>query len=210
MKNLFRLPFLALALATASLATSCSKDDSDSLKVQAHDDNVFMKQMHAMMDQMMAMQKTQDPDHDFAMMMKMHHQGAITMSQEELRSGKDADMKQMAQTIITKQQAEIQQLDAFLSSHTPQQPAVPDFNMKQMESMERMMQANDLRPLTGDTDFDFAQLMVDHHRSAIENSNAELEYGRTTTMKNLAHSIIDDQEMEIQDLQAWLLAHKKY
>ena len=82
--------------------------------------------------------------------------------------------------------------------------------MKQMESMERMMQANDLRPLTGDIDFDFAQLMVDHHRSAIENSNAELEYGRTTTMKTLAHNIIDDQEMEIQDLQAWLLAHKKY
>ena len=210
MKKLLRLPLLALLLASVSLASSCSKDDSDSLKVQAHDDNVFMKQMHAMMDQMMAMTKTQDPDHDFAMMMKMHHQGAITMSQEELRSGKDADMKQMAQTIITKQQAEIQQLDAFLSSHTPQQPAVPAFNMKQMESMERMMQANDLRPLTGDIDFDFAQLMVDHHRSAIENSQAEIEYGRTTTMKTLAHNIIDDQEMEIKDLQAWLLAHKKY
>jgi hypothetical protein len=75
MKNIVRLPLLAFALATASLTTSCKKDDADSLKVQAHDDNVFMKQMHAMMDQMMAMTKTQDPDHDFAMMMKMHHQG---------------------------------------------------------------------------------------------------------------------------------------
>jgi uncharacterized protein (DUF305 family) len=210
MKKLLRLPLLALLLASVSLVSSCNKDDSDSLKVQAHDDNVFMNMMHAMMTQMSAMQKTQDPDNDFAMMMKMHHQGAINMSQEELKSGSDADMKAMAQTIITKQQAEIQQLDAFLSSHTPQLPAVPAFDMKQMESMERMMQANDLRPLTGDIDFDFAQLMVDHHRSAIENSNAELEYGRTTTMKTLAHSIIDDQEMEIQDLQAWLLAHKKY
>jgi uncharacterized protein (DUF305 family) len=210
MKNIIRLPLLALALATASLTTSCKKDDADSLKVQAHDDNVFMKQMHAMMDQMMAMTKTQDPDHDFAMMMKMHHQGAITMSQEELKSGSNADMKAMAQSIITKQQAEIQQLDAFLSSHTPQLPAVPDFDMKQMQSMDRMMQANDLRPLTGDIDFDFAQLMVDHHRSAIENSQAEIEYGRTTAMKTLANSIIDDQEMEIKDLQAWLLAHKKY
>ncbi|MCC3160226.1 DUF305 domain-containing protein [Hymenobacter sp. 15J16-1T3B] len=204
-----RLPLLACLLAFTTL-TACNKDDSDGLKVQAHDDNVFMRMMHDMMTQMMAMTKTQDPDNDFAMMMKMHHQGAITMSQEELRSGKDADMKQMAQTIITKQQAEIQQLDAFLSSHPAHAPAVPAFNTKQMESMERMMQANDLRPLTGDIDYDFAQLMVDHHRSAIENSQAEIEYGRENAMKTLAHNIIDDQEMEIKDLQAWLLAHKKF
>ncbi|RPD43932.1 DUF305 domain-containing protein [Hymenobacter sediminis] len=204
-----RLPLLACLLAFTTL-TACNKDDSDGLKVQAHDDNVFMRMMHDMMTQMMAMTKTQDPDNDFAMMMKMHHQGAITMSQEELRSGKDADMKQMAQTIITKQQAEIQQLDAFLSSHPAHAPAVPEFDMKQMESMERMMQANDLRPLTGDIDYDFAQLMVDHHRSAMENSQAEIEYGRENAMKTLAHNIIDDQEMEIKDLQAWLLAHKKF
>ena len=209
MNKLFRFPLLALALAFTTLTSSCDKDE-DGLELQAHDDNVFMRMMHAMMTQMEAMPKTQDPDNDFAMMMKMHHQGAITMSQEELKSGSDAEMKAIAQQIITKQQAEITQLDAFLSSHPPQQPAVPAFNMKQMESMERMMQANDLRPLTGDIDFDFAQLMVDHHRSAMENSQAEIEYGRTTAMKNLAHSIIDEQEMEIKELQEWLLEHKKY
>lgn len=209
MKHLTRLPLLLLA-AFALLTSACKKNETDGLQVQAHDDNVFMRMMHDMMTQMMAMPKTQDPDNDFAMMMKMHHQGAINMSQEELKSGKDADMKAMAQTIISKQQAEIQQLDAFLGSHPAHAPAVPEFDMKQMASMERMMQANDLRPLTGDADFDFAQLMVDHHRSAVENSQAEQEYGREAAMKTLAHSIIDDQEMEIKDLQQWLLAHKKY
>ena len=209
MNKLFRFPLLALALTFATLTTSCDNDD-EGLELQAHDDNIFMRQMHEMMTQMQAMTKTQDPDNDFAMMMKMHHQGAITMSQEELRSCSDTEMKAMAQQIIDKQQAEIKILDAFLSSHPPQQPPVPAFNMKQMESMERMMQANDLRPLTGNIDFDFAQLMVDHHRSAIENSQAEIEYGRTTAMKDLAHSIIDEQEMEIQELQEWLLEHKKY
>jgi uncharacterized protein (DUF305 family) len=180
------------------------------LQVQAHDDSTMMTIMHTMMKQMDAMTPTQDPDNDFAMMMVMHHQGAITMSQEELKSGTNADMKAMAQRIIDSQQKEIAQFQAFLSSHQPQSPAVPQFSALQMANMMRMSQANDLRPLTGNTDFDFAQLMVDHHSSAIENSDAELKYGRQAVTKALAQQIIDEQKSEITMLQAWLLANKQY
>lgn len=209
MKRIFRLPFLSLLLL--GLATvSCKKDDVDGLQVQAHDDSTMMTIMHTMMKQMDAMTPTQDPDNDFAMMMVMHHQGAINMSQEELKNGTNTDMKAMAQGIIDSQQREITQFQAFLSSHQPQAPAVPQFSALQMANMMRMSQANDLRPLTGDTDFDFAQLMVDHHSSAIENSDAELKYGRQATTKTLAQQIIDEQKSEITMLQTWLLAHKKY
>jgi uncharacterized protein (DUF305 family) len=87
---------------------------------------------------------------------------------------------------------------------------VPDFSALQMANMMRMSQANDLRPLTGNPDFDFAQLMVDHHRSAIENSDAVLKYGRQATTKALAQQIIDEQKSEITMLQTWLLNHKPY
>ena len=73
-------------------------------------------------------------------------------------------------------------------------------------NMMQMMKAVDLRPLTGDPDFDFAQLMIDHHQAAIENSDALLKYGRENTTKALAQQIITDQKMEIKMLQDWLLA----
>nr|WP_317175219.1 DUF305 domain-containing protein [Hymenobacter qilianensis] len=82
--------------------------------------------------------------------------------------------------------------------------------MLQMMNMTQMMQAVDLRPLTGNPDFDFAQLMVDHHQAAIENSDALLKYGRENVTKALAEQIIADQKMEIKELQEWLLANKKY
>ena len=66
---------------------------------------------------MMQMQKTGDADHDFASMMRMHHQMGLTMAQEELKNGKDSEMKKMAQKIITAQQLEIKQLDAWLATH---------------------------------------------------------------------------------------------
>lgn len=73
---------------------------------------------HSMMGGMAAMQKTPmtgDTDKDFAMMMKIHHQGALDMAQVELDKGKSPEMKAMAQSIIAAQKKEIAQFDQWLA-----------------------------------------------------------------------------------------------
>lgn len=209
MKSIFRLPLLALLALGLTTTTACKKETSG-LQVQAHDASTLMTIMHAMMMDMSMMKPTGDPDNDFAMMMVMHHQGAVNMANEELKNGKDTEMRALATSIIAKQQGEIKQFNAFLTAHPARAPFLPDFAMMQDANMMRMDQANDLRPLTGDTDYDYAQLMVDHHQSAIENSNLELKYGRETTTRTLAQNIITDQKMEIDQFQAWLLKNKKF
>ncbi len=83
-----RFPLFAALLAFGAL-TSCKKDDSTpaGLQVQAHDQSALMTIMHNMMKEMGMMTPTNDPDNDFAMMMKMHHQGAVNMANEELNNG---------------------------------------------------------------------------------------------------------------------------
>lgn len=71
--------------------------------------------MMGMMKDMDSMKMSGDTDRDFAMMMKMHHQGAIDMAQVELKSGKDPKMKAMAKRIIEAQQKEIKELDQWLA-----------------------------------------------------------------------------------------------
>ena len=75
--------------------------------------------MKAMMkdnsEKMSAMPTTGNPDIDFAMMMRMHHQGAIEMAQAELKNGKDPQLRKMAQSIITAQKKEIAQFDQTLA-----------------------------------------------------------------------------------------------
>ena len=68
-------------------------------------------------DKMSAMQMTGNTDVDFAMMMRMHHQGAIDMAQAELRDGKEPQMRKMAKDIIAAQKKEIAQFDKFLAKH---------------------------------------------------------------------------------------------
>ena len=75
--------------------------------------------MKAMMkdgqEKMSSMKMTGNSDIDFAMMMRMHHQGAIDMAEAELRDGKAPQMRKMAERIIVAQKKEIAQLDAFLA-----------------------------------------------------------------------------------------------
>ena len=68
-------------------------------------------------DQMASIKMTGNADVDFAMMMRVHHQGAIDMAQAELRDGKDAQMRKLATSIIAAQKKEIAQLDKFLAKN---------------------------------------------------------------------------------------------
>jgi uncharacterized protein (DUF305 family) len=48
-------------------------------------------------------------------LMIQHHEGAVRMSEDELKDGKNLDVKALAQTIVTSQQAEISTMNSLLS-----------------------------------------------------------------------------------------------
>ena len=70
-----------------------------------------------MHQKMSSMKMTGDHDHDFAMMMRSHHQAGLEMARAELKNGKDAQMKKMAQKVINDQTKEIKKLDDWLAKH---------------------------------------------------------------------------------------------
>ena len=73
------------------------------------------KSMMMGMDGMNKMTMSGDTDKDFAMMMKMHHQQAVDMSEMELAHGKSNEMKAMAKQIIAAQKKEIAMFDKWLA-----------------------------------------------------------------------------------------------
>jgi uncharacterized protein (DUF305 family) len=185
----------------------CDKDDNDTA-LQGHDENRMMDTMHAMMSRMNAMQPTNDPEIDFPAMMILHHQGAISMSKVQLESGSNDSLKGIAQKMTDMQQMEIGELQGILDEQS-QNNSVMDFTMEQMNHMKKMDQMADVQLITGDTDNDFATLMILHHNSAIENSEAYLMYGTNEELKDMARKMIEDQMMEIEELSNWLKANKR-
>ena len=57
---------------------------------------------------------TGNQDRDFAGMMIVHHQGAIDMARTQVARGSDPGLRKMAGEIITAQEREIAELNAFL------------------------------------------------------------------------------------------------
>ena len=74
----------------------------------------YKKSMNDMMANMPAY--TGDADADFMRQMKVHHASAIAMAEVELRHGKDATARALAEKIIGDQRAEIAQIDAWLAA----------------------------------------------------------------------------------------------
>lgn len=190
----------------AFMLTACNKDEG--IEIANHDSNKMMTVMHTMMDQMMAMPKTNDPELDFAKMMVMHHQGAINMANLELQEGKSDTMKRTAQKIITEQQAEIQQFNTIIAGLSIDNTDAT-FTMEQMENIMKMGKAADVQLITDDIDNDFATLMMVHHQSAIDNVSAYLHHGNNAQLKTMATNIVMSQNKEIEELADWLKANKR-
>ena len=63
-------------------------------------------------------------------------------------------------------------------------------------AMATMMSQMQIRP-SHDVDSDFVDMMVSHHRGAIEMAKAELQYGHNESVRRLAQEIIVTQQEEI-------------
>ena len=110
----FLLPAAQAQTKPAMPAMQGAMAASSAMASGAMDMKAMMKDMGG---KMTSMPMSGDPDIDFAMMMRMHHQGAIDMANAELSNGKDPQMKKMAQAIVAAQKKEIAQFDAYLAKH---------------------------------------------------------------------------------------------
>lgn len=167
----------------------------------------MMGAMNTMMAKMNAVKMAGNTDHDFAHMMMAHHQGAVEMSALELKEGKDATLRAMAEKISADQKKEIKDLEAFATrldgaptNYKPQDPADP-FTSQMKSSMDDMMK--NLGQPSGNVDLDYAAMMVPHHQSAVDMAKAEVAHGRDTKLKEMAQQMIDAQQTEIQQFKDW-------
>jgi uncharacterized protein (DUF305 family) len=91
------------------------------------------------------------------------------------------------------------------SSHSsPDQPAptAPSAAPGMQRIMNRTMQGMHAAQPVGNVDHDFAQLMLDHHKGAVEMAALELKEGKDSTLRAMAEKISTSQQQEIRVLQA--------
>jgi uncharacterized protein (DUF305 family) len=78
-----------------------------------------------------------------------------------------------------------------------------------MASMEKMDTEMKMVEPSGNSDVDFAKLMLPHHQAAIDMAKTLLVYGKDPQMRRLAQEIITDQQSEIELMELWLKQHAR-
>ena len=210
--NYKSIAFVALLFTSLYLLNSCTNENkgpaatNQAPKMEDHSQHsmAMMQTMNAMMQRTNTMKMTGDFDIDFASMMIEHHQGAIDMSEVELQHGADAQMKLMAQQIITAQKAEIAKMQTFIQAH----PATAKQSMA-LGSMQMMYDQMKAMPMSGNVDQDFASMMTIHHQGAVTMAQEAVSKGHHADIKSMAQQMIADQQREIAAFQTWLDKNRK-
>lgn len=109
MRKFFALALVwILAMCAMHLAHAENPQDHMGMAMPSTDPMVkMMRDMHQ--------PKTGDADADFVRSMIPHHQGAVDMAQEVLKSGQDAEIQALAKSIVADQQSEIAMMRAWLA-----------------------------------------------------------------------------------------------
>lgn len=101
-------------------------------------------------------------------------------------------------------QAEMQKMIGDMMPAPGDAPSTVEFKKADMAMMHGMHVA-----YTGDPDVDLRTHMIPHHQGAIAMAKVALKYAKDPASKAMAQQIIDDQEKEIADMQAWLKKNGK-
>jgi uncharacterized protein (DUF305 family) len=205
---------LAVSLALASCAGAepssaeqgSSEQDSDEESagdMQGMDySNMDMGSEGMMTASEMLMEGGEYSDERFIDAMVPHHQGAIDMAEVALENAEHLELPQLADNVISTQQAEIEQLRSikeqeFGTSEVPTQMSPEEMEMMGMEDPAELASQ---RPF----DLAFINAMIPHHESAIEMAQVALAESDTPAVRDLAGRIVDDQTREIEQMRGWL------
>lgn len=150
---------------------------TDTSQMQSEKSNSMMSPMMKQMDNMNNMKTMNDPDHNFAMMMKVHHIAAKEMAEAELLNGHHAEVKSIARKMIAEQSEEINEFDKFLKNRsTDNMKGNAAFFNESMQMMKDMPM--DMDKSVTDSDEQFIAMMIPHHQQAIDMSKMYLRYSK--------------------------------
>ena len=186
---------------------SCTKG-TDCFHLEKHDDNRMMDSIHAVINRIDALPKTNDPEIDFARIMVINLQGSINMSRAQVASGENDSLKRFSQKIITARPLVIQQLNDILGTEIVNNSS-PGFTSEQADHLKRMDEMADVQFITGDVDNDFGTLILLHYNNNIDYTEEYLVFGNNSQLKTIAQKIIDDQKKDLREVSDWLKANKR-
>jgi len=164
----------------------------------------YMRCMNDMMNSMVQKSSTISPDVDFLQQMIAHHEGAVCMAKYEISYGENADMIQLAKSILFEQSSEIKMMHLWLNTSMPTSIIPDKYKVAIDASMQNMMKDMMADTITSNKDEIFAAIMIPHHKAAIDMAKSILIISANTQVVAFAKQIISNEQIEIEQMLAFI------
>jgi uncharacterized protein (DUF305 family) len=209
--------FLGFLLAAATLGSCSSEPDTrvppplPPSGPRAAGRSGLVEAVQLLLHRQDTVPRTGNRDHDFALLLALHHRAALRMARLELEQGQDSTLRAVAKLLRTNQQQHVQQLrlaTARLDNPSPNynpRNAKDAFVRRTAAALDTLLQP--LGALRGNVDQDFAALLRAHHRAVGVLLQAEETLGRDAGMRQLARSIGAAQQPQVRLLRRWQATH---
>lgn len=151
-----------------------------------------------------------DADVELAQMMIVHHEGAIEMADLAVERASTDEVRDLAEGIAAAQGPEIETMTGWLEAWDEKLPDDADMGGMDhggmdMEGMDQEEVMAELEGLSGaDLDRRFLELMIDHHRGALDMAQEHLDKGAHEDALELSRAIVADQQDEIAVMEEML------
>jgi uncharacterized protein (DUF305 family) len=136
-----------------------------------------------------------------------HHQKTVEIAQEALQKSNRPEIKEMAQTLIDAQEQEISQMKEWRATWYPDADNTPmmyDTTTKQTVPMtEEPPSSGGLGDADAQFDLRLIDAMIPHFEGGIDMAKQALQNSDRPEMQQLAQSIIDSQQQEIDQIKQW-------
>jgi len=141
-------------------------------------------------------------DERFIDAMVPHHQGAIDMANVALENAEHPEIQQLAQNVISTQEAEIDELKAIKQREYGTSEVPTETSPEERKTMGVMAAPKEL---ANEQPFDkaFIDAMIPHHQSAIDMAQVAYEETGDAEIKELALGIVTAQQQEIEQMIDW-------
>lgn len=204
-------------LVTVATLVACSREDAPPARTTSPSAAPAMPSVAPAAASMQPMTTGADDGFDarFIDSMIPHHAMAVQMSKDALPNLGHAELRDLAQRIITTQEAEIARMQAWRTEWYGDLPPTGGLPLALSGTADAMGMpatpgARDHAALMaaikspgGPSDHAFLDAMIPHHQAAIPMAEQCLTRCRHSEMKTLAQSIIDTQRSEIAQMEAW-------
>ncbi|GAA4402894.1 hypothetical protein GCM10023187_18460 [Nibrella viscosa] len=171
----------------------------------------LMESVTHMMDKLNTMRFSGDPDFDYVFMVRTHHLAEIDLSQEVVNTVKSDSLQQLATALINRKQKEVNQLEDALKQIRPSRAnqAFVQAQNQQLAAMKLNFQNGMLeKKLTGRVDEDYATIMLEHQRDAIDMTQNYLKYGKNQNLLALARQLLANAQADTRQFKTLVKQEK--